>query len=762
MQKDVTAPPRARRELGESRFFSRVQPRRSFPSVPYALAATGTILPTATPSTPGITLGPAAGATRQVGSSTQVVLSSAPTGSSRGAATAQPTSIVTSVLAVATSRTELRAALAARRFNPATPYRADNWLRLLGAAGLTSKYPDIPNSMLCGFDAGIRAITSTFAPPNSPTIDMFPVEFEAIIAKEYAKGRHFGPFSQAEVEELLGPFQSAPLSLVPKPGKETKRMVQNHSFPSLPLGDTHSINSTIDSDMFPCTWGTFATICLLVSRLPPGSQAAIRDVAEAHRTIPITDAQWPGLVVRLPGKDAFNIDTCNCFGLSSASGNHGKVGDAGCDLFRASGLGPLSKWSDDHMFIRIRREHIAGYNELRRQWSSDIARNGGRIHAGGRYWYRGATMPDDHPEEFDEDAFFPIVDHSQASARSPEDAEYSHCMADIDGLSGVLGIPWESSKDIPFCSKVPFTGLTWCFNSYTVSLPNAKKTKYLEAISSWESRPTQTLEDVQSLYGKLLHSCLVVPMGRAYLTRLETMLGIFHDNPFKLRTPPRGTEDDLRWWRRLLSRPEVSRPIPTPRPIFDPEAFSDASSGVGVAIVIGGRWRAWRLLPGWKRDSRDIGWAEAVGFELLVRYITSEICPGAHVKLFGDNTGVVEGWWSGRSRNSQINSIFRRVHAICAAALCTIHTRYIPSRLNPADKPSRGVYPPLALLLPPVDIPADLEPFICDFDDPITAAEASAPRSNPPARSPGRSAHTTPSYGAPFVLEHKAALWRGA
>ena len=685
--------------------------------------------------------------------------SSAQTGSLLAAAPAAPTSTDTSARVVATSLTAPRTALAARRFNPATPYRADTWLRLLCERRLIDKYPDIPNLLLCGFDAGIRPILSTFAPPNSPTIEAHLPEFNAIISKEYSQGRHFGPFSQAEVEELIGPFQSSPLSLTPKPGKETFRMVQNLSFPLVPRGDVRSINSTIDSDNYPCTWGTFSIVSLLFSRLPPGSQAAIRDVAEAHRTIPIDPAQWPGLVVRLPGRDAFNIDTCNCFGLSSAAGSHGKVADAGCDLFRSSGIGPMSKWADDHVFVRIRREHIPAYNILRKKWSQDIAQNRGRIHSGGRYWYCGATMPDGHPEEFDEDASFPIADLSRSWRRSPADAEFSCCMSDIDRLSAVLGIPWEASKDIPFASEFPYFGFWWSLDTYSVSLPDKKKAKYLGAVSSWELRSSHTLPDVQKLYGKLLHACLIVPMGRAYLTNLEAMLGVFHDSPLKPRTPPRGTEDELRWWHRLLSQSDVSRPIPSPQPLLDTDAFSDASSGFGIAITLGSRWRAWRLLPGWQRDSRDIGWAEAVGFELLVQYVAAESGPGAHVKVFGDNTGVVEGWWTGHSRNSQVNGVFRRIHALCASASCTVHTRYVPSGLNPADKPSRGIYPTLALLLPPVDIPPELAAFICNFDSPSPATGPPLPNLRPSRRARPATC-SPPSYGASFALERQAAEWR--
>ena len=79
---------------------------------------------------------------------------------------------------------------------------------------------------------------------------------------------------------------------------------------------------------------------------------------------------------------------------------------------------------------------------------------------------------------------------------------------------------------------------------------------------------------------------------------------------------PHGTSSDLQRWTTWLSWDNVSRPIPSPRTLQDINAFSDTSSLVGIGIVIDGRWRAWRLILGWKQDGRDIGWAEAVGFEL--------------------------------------------------------------------------------------------------------------------------------------------------
>src|SRR5205823_3345180 len=123
-----------------------------------------------------------------------------------------------------------------------------------------------------------------------------------------------GPCSCDEVEALIGPFQSSPLSLVPKPGKPGKfHAVHNFSYHHIPSLNISSINYTINSNMYPCTWCTFSTICYTIHNLPPGSQASIRDVAEAYCTIPIIYSQWPGLMVKLRDDNSYAINTCNNF-----------------------------------------------------------------------------------------------------------------------------------------------------------------------------------------------------------------------------------------------------------------------------------------------------------------------------------------------------------------------------------------------------------------------------------------------------------------
>ena len=152
---------------------------------------------------------------------------------------------------------------------------------------------------------------------------------------EFQRGKYLGPFSRAELESLIGPFQSSPLSLVTKPGKPGKYcMVHDFSHPCSPCTNpVQFINLAINSHDFPCTWGTFSMICFIIYHLLPGSQASIWDIYEAYQTIPVHHNEWPGLVMQLQAEDSFTANTNNSFGLTSAGGAHGLFADAGTDIF---------------------------------------------------------------------------------------------------------------------------------------------------------------------------------------------------------------------------------------------------------------------------------------------------------------------------------------------------------------------------------------------------------------------------------------------
>ena len=715
-------------------------PRRIFPQaqakppallVPYVWAATSTPSATATKALCGtepLPLHCAASTTNWLPDPTSQ--QSASTGSFPGVATAPTTTNVTFALDAVKPLTELRPVIELRKHKALTPYHPDIWEKYLREANILHEHEHILAGLRLGFHLDFPDILQTQTPPNRDSIILYKTHFTKVIHNEIQTGRYIGPASKATIEALIGPFQSSPMSIIPKPGRANKyRILQNLSFPITPSPafPNPSINSFINSHNFPTTWGTFTVTSLLLTRLPSNSEIATRDISEAYRGTPIHYTQWPSHVVRT-AEDAYCIDTAIGFGARPSGGLYGDLRDTSLTILRSQGLGPINPWVDDHLFARIQHIYLNEYNKSRKLWNADIISRGGRHQTGGRAWYGGHIFDDGTLEEFIEDCRYPLLDLSKSSPRSAHDEQYTYNFADIDNLSSPLGIPWEREKDMPFARSTTYIGFVWDLATMRVSLPSKKKTKYLAAIQDWTDSKTHVLNDVEKLYGKLLHTCSIIPRGRAFLTELEAMLGLFDSNPFRPISSPKLLADNLNWWTNILLQPDLSRPIPTPTTLIDVGAFSDASSGIGIAVTISNRWRAWRLIPGWTttlNGKRDITWAEAIGFECLVRILIPQCHDDTHFLIHGDNNGVVEGWWNNRSRNREVNQVFRRIHQLILKAPHTIsfHTVYVASKLNPADAPSRGIYPSDTLLLPYVTLPSELDGLLVDSTTPYTPLE---------------------------------------
>ena len=164
--------------------------------------------------------------------------------------------------------------------------------------------------------------------------------FMDIIHKEFAKQQYIGPLTASKTQHIVGPFQSSPLSLIPKPGHPGKyRMIQDLLHPR-GSSSMQSINTWVLPDNFTAPYSTFPIVGALLSSLPPGSQGAVRDVAEAYRTIPVHPSQWHGLVVRL-SESHFAIDTMLCFSFALLAGIYSNVTGTGVDIMCFVSIGPI-------------------------------------------------------------------------------------------------------------------------------------------------------------------------------------------------------------------------------------------------------------------------------------------------------------------------------------------------------------------------------------------------------------------------------------
>jgi len=234
-----------------------------------------------------------------------------------------------------------------------------------------------------------------------------------------------------------------------------------------------------------------------------------------------------------------------------------------CWPFSCSWYWPTYQVGRYHLFFCILRCHLNDYNSYHSSLHNILCHLP-RRQTGGCLWFEGNTFDDGYFETFCKNCKFPIHDLSSQSVCSPEDLLYNCNFEDINLLSTLLGIPWELSKDIHFHFQVLFIGLLWDLPRLTIGLGDAKKAKYLAATVELSSVQMHVLLDIQQLYGKLLHACLVIPTGWAYLTSLEAMLGTSSSCPFMPHHSICHLNDDLAWWTEQLSRPILERAIPQP------------------------------------------------------------------------------------------------------------------------------------------------------------------------------------------------------
>ena len=160
-------------------------------------------------------------------------------------------------------------------------------------------------------------------------------------------GRYSRPFKPDELQSIIGPFRTSPLGLVPKPASDDLRLIQDLSFPrdGFPVP---SVNSGIDASLSPTEWGTFDDTAAMILGLPDGCVAAAFDVVSAYRIMPVRPQQQNHLCIAWRG--SIYVDRAVCFGCASSAGVFGIIGDA---IVRARGWGPLKKWVDDFLVVRL-------------------------------------------------------------------------------------------------------------------------------------------------------------------------------------------------------------------------------------------------------------------------------------------------------------------------------------------------------------------------------------------------------------------------
>lgn len=380
----------------------------------------------------------------------------------------------------------------------------------------------------------------------------------------------------------------------------------------------------------------------------------VMDISKFHRRTPIAPAHKRWFVMQgRPGK--LYIQHCCPFGARASEGNSGQVSRVVIRIWSLEGMDPNGKWSDD-IFIFVKP--ISGSGTEEDPW----------IYGYGEEQVLEAVRLTNTP-------FHPL-----------------------------------ESKGQKFAPSFDYVGMLWDLESRSVGLREEKRRKFLFRSEIFEVRAresTVTETQCMEIHGSLCHIAYVHRLGRSRLSALSTFTSKFDKYPHgtALHAPP-SVITDMSWWSSQLRIENFSRTLLHLGNVRDLGISVDASTVWGVGLKFGDRWDAWRLRPGWKGPSRDIGWLECLAIELLVLHLETMGLRDCRIKLLSDNQGIIGAYNKGRSRNPEVNFSIRRFMHILDCLQISLEVSYVRSEDNPADPISRGELGPKDLqLLPSISLP---------------------------------------------------------
>ncbi len=231
------------------------------------------------------------------------------------------------------------------------------------------------------------------------------------------------------------------------------------------------------------------------------------------------------------------------------------------------------------------------------------------------------------------------------------------------------------------------------------------------------------LEDTESIIGTLNHVCLMVPHGRTRMPTLYRFRSSFKTKEMYIKhTVSHSLQEDMAWWKETLAQDFVGVKIKMPTEPLNTILMVDASMSWGIGLILDDRWLAWELLPGWKTEGREIGWAEMVAIDLTIQTLIAKGLRNCHLIIRSDNQGVVGALKAGYSRGQAQNQILHHIIGLMQEFNIWITTTWISTKENLTDEPSRGIFRPRNRLLQYVPKILDyLKQYVersIDFHDP--------------------------------------------
>ncbi|KAG5219587.1 reverse transcriptase/ribonuclease [Salix suchowensis] len=440
-----------------------------------------------------------------------------------------------------------------------TPYNVDAFEEFFRRyPHLVKQFPNLVLKLRQGFPMGeFPTLSKTVTWPNAKSVERYRSFVDDYFAEEVMDGRLSGPFSQTQVEKILGgPFQSSPITVNVQPqeaGEEPKLRLCIDL--SRRTNANPSTNAYSDIRQFPTKFDSALEMAELVAQAPNGAQAMTLDISKFHRRTPICAAHKRWFVMQAK-KGQFYIQHCCPFGSRASEGNSGEIANAALAIWKELGVGPICKWADDMVVFR-------------------------------------------HPTPWRLTTTF-AYDRKEALKRIAS-----------------LGVPWHPDKGQDFSHSFTYVGFLWNLSQRTISLPPAKRQNFHNKLLAFLQQREVSQIDAMTIQGTLAHVIYVYPLGRSHMALMNHFVSSF-DAATKKKALSSELRAELNWWLDVLNNPKAGRSVMTRGKAQNLRVSVDASGEWGIGMTWGKdcQWAAWKSRPGWKAPGRDIGWLEGSPWNL--------------------------------------------------------------------------------------------------------------------------------------------------
>jgi hypothetical protein len=384
----------------------------------------------------------------------------------------------------------------------------------------------------------------------------------------------------------------------------------------------------------PVEWGRLPVVSNIrslvkVANAPVGTQAAQFDIRAAHRCIPVAQEHIPYLAVSLldplTNTNEIFLHRVMPFSLRTGVSAFGSVFDASLEIIsKKLSIDYIAQWGDDAVPFRV-----------------------------------------------------PIP----GSKGSPS---YSIDFTQIKHEFQILGWPLavEKLREFSFC--VSYIGFDWNLAQRTVSLPEDKLANFLGLLVKWLERAAGegvTKGETDNVIGTLTTATTIILPGLAYLNNLRVFLSTFPLGDQSSRHPPPECIEDAQMWEQLYQ----GTIFPNSRSLRKLEPLGldiwVSSSNMGVAILIGYSWRAWRTTAAFRFSgltTTNSVWAESIAIELAIHHIAYSNYEQARMKIHSCDLSSIAQYRKGWSRSPLINGCVRRAALLMAKRHLEVEFEVIP------------------------------------------------------------------------------------